>query len=428
MDEFPALPNGKLDRKALPMPTNSVSAKEKPYLSPQTAFEKEIAAIWSKILKVEKIGMHDNFFELGGHSLLAAKMVVMVEKAVHRTITLQAIYEYSKLGEFLDFLNYDYQVNNKTQTPISEKLDDFGQLLSDLQNSGYTFSIRNARLFYESPNQIKNLEIERKIAKYYHQLFRIYWPAAGLNLAPIQPEGMADPFFIVHGEQSTPLLRDIFGKEQPLFDYFHQSCDGSRMKHKTVEEVAEMYLQQLLSIKSEGNFLLAGYSFGGLVAYEMAQRLINMGKKVNLLILIDTPTPGFKDYTYRFDSLKNKLKYYLINPVRDKITSVIWTIQCNYFLMLNKPIPLHLRTFYIVGNYERNEVQYKPQQYTGKLHLITAEDNFQPRDPYLGWWNFIKGGIELVPLPGDHREMVQNPETVKMMAFKIKEFIEEVKS
>ncbi|WP_425274292.1 thioesterase domain-containing protein [Pseudomonas kitaguniensis] len=66
LEQMPLSPNGKLDRKALPTPeANAAQA----YQAPQSEIEQHVAAIWSDVLGVERVGLNDNFFELGGHSL-----------------------------------------------------------------------------------------------------------------------------------------------------------------------------------------------------------------------------------------------------------------------------------------------------------------------------------------------------------------------
>ena len=64
---LPRTPNGKVDRNALPAPSSKKSAEN--FVAPQTPLEKKIAAIWSEVLDLERVGMTDNFFDLGGHSL-----------------------------------------------------------------------------------------------------------------------------------------------------------------------------------------------------------------------------------------------------------------------------------------------------------------------------------------------------------------------
>ncbi|QKZ07661.1 non-ribosomal peptide synthase/polyketide synthase [Pseudomonas eucalypticola] len=73
LQKMPLTPNGKLDRKALPAP--DVSAQQHEYVAPQSELERQIAAIWADVLKVEKVGLTDNFFELGGDSIISIQVV-----------------------------------------------------------------------------------------------------------------------------------------------------------------------------------------------------------------------------------------------------------------------------------------------------------------------------------------------------------------
>jgi amino acid adenylation domain-containing protein len=74
----PLLPNGKIDRKALPAPERSAS-DEAAYVAPRTATEEILAGIWAEVLKLERVSIEENFFELGGHSLLAMRVIFAME-------------------------------------------------------------------------------------------------------------------------------------------------------------------------------------------------------------------------------------------------------------------------------------------------------------------------------------------------------------
>jgi acyl carrier protein len=74
LQEVPLTPNGKLDRKALPVPDGHL-ASTRAYVAPRTPTEHALARIWAEVLKLEQVGIHDNFFELGGHSLMAVRML-----------------------------------------------------------------------------------------------------------------------------------------------------------------------------------------------------------------------------------------------------------------------------------------------------------------------------------------------------------------
>jgi acyl-coenzyme A synthetase/AMP-(fatty) acid ligase/acyl carrier protein len=80
LDSIPLTTNGKVDRKALPAPTYGNVSEGKDFAAPQTETQKAIADIWSKLMKLERIGIHDDFFNFGGHSLMAMKMVSQIEE------------------------------------------------------------------------------------------------------------------------------------------------------------------------------------------------------------------------------------------------------------------------------------------------------------------------------------------------------------
>jgi amino acid adenylation domain-containing protein len=79
METFPRLPNGKIDRGALPAPKGDRVGRA-PYVGARTAAEQALARIWAVVLRLDRIGVHDNFFELGGHSLLAVDLIQRMRK------------------------------------------------------------------------------------------------------------------------------------------------------------------------------------------------------------------------------------------------------------------------------------------------------------------------------------------------------------
>jgi amino acid adenylation domain-containing protein len=93
LDFLPRLPNGKLDRHALPTPSNIHPTLENAYVPPQGDIEEAIAQIWQEELQVKPIGRHDNFFELGGHSLLGITVISRVNETVHPNIPLRQLFQ-----------------------------------------------------------------------------------------------------------------------------------------------------------------------------------------------------------------------------------------------------------------------------------------------------------------------------------------------
>lgn len=87
VDEIPKTSNGKVDRRALPVPwsggDDATSGGE-----PRTNVERELAALWTDVLGIDSVGLDDNFFEVGGNSLLAVKLAHRVEKQMNFRLNL----------------------------------------------------------------------------------------------------------------------------------------------------------------------------------------------------------------------------------------------------------------------------------------------------------------------------------------------------
>jgi amino acid adenylation domain-containing protein/non-ribosomal peptide synthase protein (TIGR01720 family) len=93
LDRLPLNPNGKVDRQALPEPSDVRPELEKEYVPPRNATEETLAGIWSDVLGVQQVGIHDNFFELGGHSLLAAQLISRVRNSFRVEVPLRELFE-----------------------------------------------------------------------------------------------------------------------------------------------------------------------------------------------------------------------------------------------------------------------------------------------------------------------------------------------
>jgi amino acid adenylation domain-containing protein len=98
LEAFPLLPNGKVDRAALPAPLAAPAAAA-PFAAPETDLEREVAAIWGAVLGVERVGRHDSFFALGGHSLLATQVAGRLRAQLAPTLPLRTLFEAPSLAD-----------------------------------------------------------------------------------------------------------------------------------------------------------------------------------------------------------------------------------------------------------------------------------------------------------------------------------------
>jgi amino acid adenylation domain-containing protein len=97
LEHFPLTATGKVDRSALPAPLEA--PRTRAYLAPETPIEQALAAMWSAVLKVERVGLNDSFFELGGHSLLATQLSAIVQEQLSVELTLNDIFKTPVLAD-----------------------------------------------------------------------------------------------------------------------------------------------------------------------------------------------------------------------------------------------------------------------------------------------------------------------------------------
>ncbi len=114
---LPLTPNGKTDRQALPAPDESAFEVPGIYSAPGNQTEARIAAIWSAVLGLQRIGIHEDFFALGGHSLLASQVIARVRAAFKREIPLRTIFEAPTVAKFA--AQIEPQLNQASSTTTS---------------------------------------------------------------------------------------------------------------------------------------------------------------------------------------------------------------------------------------------------------------------------------------------------------------------
>jgi amino acid adenylation domain-containing protein len=229
VDSLPVTPNGKLDRSALPPPAAAMTPDaQRQSAAPRTELEERLVRIWRQILGNEQIGLEDDFFELGGHSLLAARLLGEVEIEVGVQVPLASIFNVS--------------------TTVA----------------GMASVIEASR---------------REVG---HN---------GL-IVPIQSRGSAPILFFVYPDESAMLTLRHFvgplGSEQPVLGLFPARVGRRFDQSRGIEELASTMLATIRSTQPRGPYLLAGFSLGGLIAYEIAGLLRADGEEVGWLGLLDT--------------------------------------------------------------------------------------------------------------------------------------------
>ena len=240
LEQLPLTPNGKIDRKAL-LVSEVAPIRTVEFVAPRSEIEQALAVIWSETLQTSPIGAEDDFFDLGGHSLLATQMAARIESEFSHPVSLAGFFQSPTIASQAKLLQAD---------------------------AGKEGSAERSCLV---PMQ---------------------------SAAGIQPDKPA--IFCVHGGGGSALMFRSLARRMSdrVAIYGLQSSflnDPTKLLN-TIEEMADLYLQELRSVQPTGPYLIAGYCGGAPVALEIAQRLRAESQTVALLILFD-PTSIQTDRT-----------------------------------------------------------------------------------------------------------------------------------
>ncbi len=376
---LPLTPNGKLDTRALPADDVRPDLQGQ-YVAPRDDVERQLVAIWENVLNVHPIGVHDQFFVLGGHSLMAVRMIAQLEKTFGKKLPVAAIFHH-------------------------RTVEQLARLLRDPEP---TFT-------------------------------------ATTSIVEIRGEGTQPRLYLVHGVGGgmfwgySNLARHL-GSDQPLYAFRSRGLDG-QPELPTIEEMAASYVADLRAQQPAGPYLLGGYCFGGIVAYEMARQLRAAGQEVALLALINgsPPNTSYQHASNRYSPLwvarfLGNLTYWLgcfafrwtwqerQEFVRWKLR-VLWRRRPEAGSAKHAQVALgDIDQLVDLAAYSEERralwrshvsalMKYKPQPYDGHVTLIRTRGHplFSSFDYQYGWGELARGGVEVNIVAGGHGNVLAEP-------------------
>jgi thioesterase domain-containing protein len=231
------------------------------------------------------------------------------------------------------------------------------------------------------------------------------------------------PFYCVHGGDGNvsyfDKLANRLGDDQPFFGLRARGLERGLPPHETIEATAEAYLTAIRAERPNGPYLLAGYSAGGVIAFEMAQQLRRAGNDVPLLVLLDSLTPiSVRQPISLFARLRTARKWSLRFTV-DLPRTIVHRAQLRaQFEELerrrakNQVVPDRLFTVRVLASYLRAEAKYVPQPYDGPVVIIRASDEstaYLHAGTRLGWDRIVRGVIEVHRVKATHFGIMQPP-------------------
>ena len=361
-DRLPLLPNGKLNRRALPAPAPPSAHVPSGSGPPTTLLEMELIRLWQRLFQREDIGRHDNFFALGGHSLLAARLAAEIDNLLGCKLPIAALF----------------------QSPTIESL--------------------TRRLGEEN----------------WAPLWSSLVPLQPVGSKP--PLFIAHGW---GGDVYSHLgLAQLLPPDQPSYGLQAVGLDGKNPRHTTVEEMAAHYVREIRSHQPEGPYYLTGFSMGSLIAFEIAQQLYQAGQRVALLALLD-PSLMPASWTvygrtlapFIWQRFQRHLQRWRDMPNRDRFSSFrrCWT-GIHYWLTRNRRKPPIIqappqssgeppRVPGFEDYYWAVASAYRLRRYPGSIEVFLSDSS----DPGLAtfWDHLARGGATLHRVPGTHREVLE---------------------
>jgi acetoacetyl-CoA synthetase len=240
---------------------------------------------------------------------------------------------------------------------------------------------------------------------------------------PLKAGNKNPPILIGHGvggRASFSELAKHIRTENPIYGIQAKGVDGMEQPLHSIENMADYYLRALPDVQRQGPYILIGYSFGGLIALEMAQRLLAAGKRVALLAMIDTyPHPRYLPRPERWRLGMKRVKGHFENltrkPLRDAVSQVTEGIKHrvhrsgvkNSSSPAEKPGLSFAETTLRVKQYDFSAMRlYRPQFYPGKINFVRPETNaYLPSDPTVVWKK-LTAEFQVETVPGDHLGMI----------------------
>ncbi len=301
-----------------------------------------LAQIWADILGLDDLDAEADFFEMGGNSLLATELTIRLEREFAVGLSLESLLLHPTVSAQARLLQTAIQASNRA-----------------------------------------------------------------LLLAPVAAGYTETALFCIHGIANYRALAVRLGEQQPTYGLSPNIVLDLRGREAPtslpLEAIAARYLATIREVQPHGPYYLAGFSFGGRVALEIAHLLHQMSEEVGLLAIIDTYLCciGWRYklhwVRYHLGQIVRRGPRYLMDLARRT-----QALQQDHF---------RARTFDAQLRKRAREV-YSPAAYPGDIVLFRALDRYGPAftmDACYGWKDVVQGRLDVYDVPGNHHDMLREP-------------------
>ena len=234
------------------------------------------------------------------------------------------------------------------------------------------------------------------------------------TLVPLRTGGDLPPLFCIAGAGGLAVgfrtLVECLPEGRPVFGLQGNGVENRGVPDWTVARVARRHLRAIRSVRPHGPYHLIGYSFGGLVAYEIAQQLADAGETVGVLGLLDTYLPwsdGIHTIVEMADSGLPGRALQLVR--RQPLHAVRWSLGKLPRMLVAGPVryngELHHEMLCIQARFVHRT--YRPRPYAGPVTLYAVEGGAACDIPQ--WERLVEGGLTIHNLGGDHHTLLEEP-------------------
>ncbi len=325
--------------------------------------ECRLAEIWADVIGSGPVGNNDDFFAIGGDSLLAADLVTEVGRSLGEPIPLETL------------------LSAPTITRMAAAL-------AVRRGSAGKTAGKSARNPTEPPALV----------------------------VALRALGSKTPMFLLPGSGGHVLgfyeLVRFSDPDRPFFGLQLPDPVPGRKLPSTVEAMASRFLPEILAVEPTGPYLLGGYSFGGLVAFELARQLTAAGREVGLVAMIDAWGQGYPRQLFALLRAWDHLRAIASLPAGSRLAYVRERLARKYRRKHERSGVAISQPFENI-NHRVREI-YQPEPYSGQIVIFRAAERpilpgVRFDDPALGWGPLALGGIQIRTVPGDHITLLHPP-------------------